>query len=186
MEPLDLSAIGTSAAPAAPPSLLSPQAFFLGCENIFAHLRLKESDRWGEALALAKLASFTASFPEVNDRQFLWVCEEWVQQAYFSKGFRTFPTWAELASPLYRREHGLANRSWGFNPNLPPQLQPTAQQLLMLPGSRQSLLPPAEPGHEPYVPPATHSQWTAVNGSAMESLPPERLLPGGQSTTEKP
>lgn len=158
----------------APKSLLQAKSFFVGCEVIFSHLRLKESDRWSETVALLKLASFTEAFPEVNDGQFLWACEQWVQGAIGGK-FHNFPTWRELMAPLYRRENGLANRSWGFNPSLPPFLQPTAQQLLMLPKARESLLPCEDPSQERWLTPATMREWTAADGSQMAFEPNDEL-----------
>lgn len=152
-------------------ALLQPEAFFLGCDLIFAQLRLKEADRWSEGVALLKLASFTTAFPEVNDRQFLWACEQWCQGVTNGSGFRCFPPWVELVAPLYRRENGLANRSWGFNPNLPHALLPTAQQIAMLPRQRRSLVPTDDPAHDRWLPPANTTAWSTPGGITKQ-LPP--------------
>jgi hypothetical protein len=164
---LDLAGIGTTPEPQKPAALLNPEAFFMGCEILFSHLRLKESDRWSEGVALVKLASFTDAFPEVSDRQFLWCCEQWVQAAT-GNGFRTVPPWRELVAPLYRAEAGLANRSWGFKPDLPPFLQPTAGQLQLLPRQPQSLLSSSDPSHTLWHAPEEMRRWTAADGSQMQ------------------
>ncbi len=174
MDRLDLSGIGTAPEPQKPVALLQPEAFFMGCEILFSHLRLKESDRWSEGVALVKLASFTDAFPEVSDRQFLWACEQWVQAAT-GNGFRTVPPWRELVAPLYRQEAGLANRSWGFKPDLPAFLQPTPQQLQLLPMRPQSLLSSSDPAHAYWSPPEEMKRWTAADGSQM------RLVPGQET-----
>jgi len=149
-----------------PESLLQPRNFLIGSEVIFSHLRLKEADRWSEAVALLKLASFQQAFPEVNDGQFLYACEAWCQAATAGT-FHAFPTWRELMAPLYRCENGLANRSWGFKPGLPQYLQPSVEQLKMLPQRPESLLPAADPSHERYLAPVDWSQWTAADGKPM-------------------
>jgi hypothetical protein len=159
-------------------SLLTAKSFFVGCEVIFSHLRLKESDRWSETVALLKVASFTEAFPEVNDGQFLWACEMWAQGA-LSGTFHNFPTWRELMAPVYRRENGLANRSWGFSPSLPKYLQPTAQQLLMLPREKKSMLPRSDSSQERWLTPVTMQEWTAADGRPMESKPDNTPLLGG-------
>ena len=151
-------------------ALLQPRAFLVGVEVIFSHLRLKESDRWSETVALLKLASFAEAFPEVNDGQFLWACEQWAQGA-IGGTFHAFPTWRELMAPLYRRENGLANRSWGFNPALPQFLQPSDQQLQMLPQRRESLLPNEDPSQKRWLTPVSMRRWTAVDGSEMKFEP---------------
>jgi hypothetical protein len=167
---LDLAGIGRAPEPQKPVAMLRPEAFFMGCEILFSHLRLKESDRWSEGVALVKLASFTDAFPEVSDRQFLWCCEEWVQAAT-GNGFRTVPPWRELVAPLYRAEAGLANRSWGFKPDLPPFLQPTPQQLQLVPRQAQSLLSSTDPSHSHWQTPEELKRWTAANGSQMRFEP---------------
>lgn len=174
MDRLDLSSIGVAPESQKPVALLQPEAFFMGCEILFSHLRLKESDRWSEGVALVKLASFTDAFPEVSDRQFLWACEQWVQAAT-GNGFRTVPPWRELLAPLYRQEAGLANRSWGFKPDLPAFLQPTPQQLQLLPMRPQSLLSSSDPAHACWSPPEEMKRWTAADGRQM------RLVPGHET-----
>ena len=150
-------------------TLLQPSAFFLGCELVFNHLRLKEADRWSEAIALVKLASFTAAFPEINDAQFIWACETWAQNA--TAGFHAFPTWRELMVSLYRCEGGLANRSWGFRSDLPHHLQPSPEQLQMLPTERTSLLRPVDDTQRRFSPAASYLAWATPGGRPM-ALPP--------------
>ena len=170
MDRLDLSGIGTTPESQRPAALLTPEAFFMGCEILFSHLRLKESDRWSQGVALVKLASFTDAFPEVSDRQFLWACEQWVQAATGDK-FRTVPPWRELVAPLYRQEAGLANRSWGFKADLPAFLQPTPQQQQLLPRRPQSLLSSSDPAHTYWSVPDWMKRWTAADGSQMQLQP---------------
>lgn len=152
------------------PSLLEPKAFFLGVELIFSHLRLKESDRWSEGIALIKLASFQRDFPEVDSAMFVFACEAWTQGATAGT-FHAFPTWRELMAKLYRCEAGLANRSWGFRPDLPACLRPTAQQLQMLPSRTQSLLPAADDTQRQWRMPEAHRLWTTADGKPMALRP---------------
>ena len=119
---------------------LTIEVFLTGAEMMFAHLRVKEADRWSEAVCKLKFASFKGSFPEVDREQFLWACEQWVQESA-GKEFLKFPTWGELMASLYGTEGGLANRSYGFKQELPAFLRPTIQQLTMLPKERQTLKP---------------------------------------------
>lgn len=114
--------------------------FLAGAEMLFSHLRVREADRWSTAVCKLKFASFKGSFPEIDREQFLWACEQWVQESA-GKEFLKFPTWAELMASLYGTEGGLANRSYGFKVELPAFLQPTLQQLAMLPKERMTLRP---------------------------------------------
>jgi hypothetical protein len=155
--------------------MLQPSTFFVGVEMIFSHLRLKDSDRWSEAIALVKLASFREAFPEINDAQFLWACETWVQGA--TAGFHAFPTWRELMASLYRCENGLANRSWGFKADLPPLLRPSPEQLMLLPTERVSLLPAADDTQRRFSPSAEYLQWATPGGMPMALPPAENHSP---------
>lgn len=170
MDPPDLAGIGSAPGQQPMPAMLQPDVFFTGCEILFSHLRLKEADRWSSAVALIKLASFTDAFPEVSDRQFLWCCERWVQSATGER-FRTVPPWVELVAPLYRQENGLANRSWGFRPDLPPFLRPTPEQLQLMPAQTQSRLSSSDPAHSDFEVPETWKRWTAKDGNQMQFEP---------------
>ena len=101
-------------------------------------------DQWSTAVCNLKYESFRSEFPEVNDPQFLWACERWIQ-LYSSKDFAKVPTWAELMVPLYATENGRANRSWGFKRDLPGFAQPTAQQQSLLPTEARSIAAAADP-----------------------------------------
>jgi hypothetical protein len=153
---------------------LTPEAFLAGCELLMSHVRMRESDRWGELACKVKYASFRGAFPEVDREQFLWACEQWIQETA-GQDFLRFPTWTELMATLYGTEAGLANRSYGFKPDLPAWLQPTERQRAMLPrqaktlrphpGPEYQLVPPA--GVQPLLPPRreevgmTDEQWEA-------------------------
>jgi hypothetical protein len=162
---------------------LTPEAFLAGCELLFAHVRVRESDRWGELACKVKYASFRGAFPEVDREQFLWACEQWIQGTA-GQDFLRFPAWAELMTVLYGTEGGLANRSYGFKPTLPAWLQPSPQQLALLPRQPQTLKP--HPGEEyrlvtpaearPLLPPRreeegmTDEQWEAyLRGEASHA-----------------
>jgi hypothetical protein len=119
---------------------LTIDVFLTGAEMLFAHMRVREGDRWSEAVCKLKFASFKGAFPEIDREQFLWACEQWVQESA-GKEFLKFPAWAELMAFLYGTEGGLANRSYGFKVELPAFLRPTPQQLAMLPKERMTLKP---------------------------------------------
>jgi hypothetical protein len=119
---------------------LTIDVFLTGAEMLFAHLRVREVDRWSTAVCKLKFASFKGSFPDPDREQFLWACEQWIQESA-GKEFLKFPTWGELMAFLYGTEGGLANRSYGFKETLPAFLRPTPQQLAMLPTERQTLKP---------------------------------------------
>ena len=133
---------------------LTIETFLAGCEMVAGHLRLKELDRWTPHVCRLKLASFLDAFPEVDEAQFLWASEQWVQRTD-PQAFHRFPVWSELMRGLYRSEDGRANRSWGFRPDLPSFLRPTAEQLAALPARRESVLlthrtrPPTGPWASP-------------------------------------
>ena len=103
---------------------LSPATFLAGVELIQQQLRVKRDDRWSETVCKLKFHSFQSEFPEVNDAQFFWACERWVQ-THSAKDYARFPVWDELMTALYAVENGKANRSWGSNESyqlLSPQL----------------------------------------------------------------
>lgn len=130
---------------------LTPETFLAVAEMVAGHLRIKESDRWSPHICKLKFHSFTTEFPEVSEPQFMWAAEQWIQN--LPVGFSRYPTWKELMAPLYRTENGLANRSWGFSPELPPYVRPTAEQLAALPGNSRSILPvPDRANAAAYVP----------------------------------
>ena len=117
---------------------LTPETFLAVAEMIAAQLRIKEADRWSPHICRLKFHSFTSEFPEINETQFMWGAEQWIQSLDPS-AFKRYPTWKELMSPLYRSENGMANRSWGFREELPAFCAPTASQQAMLPAAPKSL-----------------------------------------------
>lgn len=126
--------------------LLTIETFLAVAEMVAQQLRIKESDRWSSTVCQLKYVSFLTDFPEVNDQQLFWSAERWLQSKS-EQEFLRYPTWTELMSPLYRCENGLANREWGFKDELPAMVQPTYQQLQMLP--RKPEPPKALPSGEP-------------------------------------
>lgn len=131
---------------------LTIETFLAVAEMVAAQLRIKEADRWPPAICQLKYVSFLSEFPEVNDAQLLWSAEQWLQSTA-GRGFLRYPTWRELMSPLYRCENGLANRSWGFKPDLPGMCQPTRHQLRQLPAAPQSIAASPDPNNaDAYVP----------------------------------
>lgn len=130
---------------------LTAETFLAVAEMIAAQLRIKEADRWSAHICRLKFHSFTSEFPEINETQFMWAAEQWIQG--LDGAFKRYPTWKELMAPLYRTENGMANRSWGFREELPPFCRPTASQLEMLPTTRRSLAAvPDEHNSQAYVP----------------------------------
>lgn len=131
---------------------LTPETFLAVADMIAAQLRIKEADRWSPHICQLKYVSFTTEFPEVSDRQLLWAAEQWLQSTG-GRDFLRYPTWRELMSPLYRSENGMANRSWGFRPELPPMCQPSPDQLQLLPSSPQSMAAAPDPQNsQAYMP----------------------------------
>ena len=117
---------------------LKKETFLAVAEMLASHLRLKEADRWSVPICKLKYVSFQSSYPEVNDQQFLWAAEQFVQSTSNDK-FLRYPTWNELMSFLYRTENGTPNRSWGFKESLPRSIQPTREQLALMPRESESL-----------------------------------------------
>lgn len=131
---------------------LTIETFLAVAEMVASQLRIKEADRWSPQICQLKYVSFCSEFPEVSDPQFLWAAEQWLQTTG-GREFLRYPTWRELMVPLYRAENGLANRSWGFRPDLPPLCHPTDEQLLLLPGAPRSIAAPPDPTNgDAYVP----------------------------------
>lgn len=140
---------------------LTPETFFAVAEMVAGHLRLKEADRWSPHVCRLKFHSFTSEFPEVNETQFMWAAEQWIQA--LPPGFTRYPTWRELMAPLYRCEAGLANRSWGPREELPAFVRFKPQQLQLLPAQPASVLPP---------PDALNPEAYTVVSSRQPKLPP--------------
>lgn len=126
------------------PSGVTIETFLAVSEMLAAFMRMKEADRWTATICQLKYVSFCSEFPEVNDKQFTWAAEQWLQGT-ISSNFYRYPTWRELMAPLYRSENGMANRSWGFRPDLPPMFLPTPQQLAMLPATPRSMSAAPDP-----------------------------------------
>jgi hypothetical protein len=142
--------------------MVTPETFLAVAEMVAGHLRLKDADRWSSHVCKLKFHSFTSEFPEVSDTQLMWAAEQWVQA--LPAGFARYPTWRELMAPLYRKEGGLANRSWGPAEGLPKFVQFKPDQLALLPSQPRSMLPPPDiqnpdayqvvGGAQPVLPPA--------------------------------
>jgi len=111
---------------------LSIETFLAVAEMVAAQLRIKRDDRWSSVICELKFMSFCSEFPEVNDPQFLWSAEQWLQSTA-EREFLRYPTWKELMAPLYRCENGLARMDWGFKDDLPKMCLPTAAQRKLLP-----------------------------------------------------
>jgi hypothetical protein len=133
---------------------LSIETFLAVAEMVAAQLRIKRDDRWSSVICELKFMSFCSEFPEVNDPQFLWSAEQWLQGTA-EKEFLRYPTWKELMAPLYRCENGLARRDWGFKDDLPQMCLPTAAQQKLLPP------PPGPPSVAPLPPRKTGPGLTA-------------------------
>lgn len=111
--------------------MLSKAAFIVCADQIQSFLRIPEERRFVGAFLAEKYESLREAFPEVDDRMLIYACEQWMQVA---EEFSRFPTWNELMRSLYRCDgNGLPVRHAGFKPTLPPRVQPTPQQLAMLP-----------------------------------------------------
>lgn len=142
---------------------LTIETFLAVAEMIAAQLRIKQADRWTPAICQLKFVSFTTEFPEVNDPQFLWAAEQWLQTTG-SKDFLRYPTWRELMSCLYRSENGLANRSWGFKESLPAMCAPTSEQQRLLPPRPGSICAPPDQ--------ANASAYATFQAARPPQLPP--------------
>ena len=147
---------------------LTIETFLAVAEMVAAQLRIKESDRWAPQICQLKYVSFTSEFPEVNDGQFLWAAEQWLQSTS-GQDFLRYPTWKELMSPLYRSENGQANRSWGFKESLPAGLMPSAQQLAALPEAPRSIASSPDPHNSDAYRVFSTEQWPALPSAADDS-----------------
>ena len=150
--------------------LLDPEAFTLGCRMIERHIRTRADAAWSTEDFKLKFVSFSADFPEVSTPQFLWACERWIQAA--TGEFLRFPTWRQLMAPLYRCDAGLPNRAWGFKPDLPRSLQPTRQQLAMLPSGSGPSPPDGAENPAAY-------RLVAAGSDGQRLLPPAGPVPRG-------
>ena len=120
------------------------ETFLAGIEMVQQQLRVKKEDRWSVEVCGLKFNSFISEFPEVNDAQFFWSCERWIQD-YTKTEFTRMPTWQQLMCPLYCVENGRANRSWGFKRDLPAFVAPTPEQKGLLPEHPRSIAGVADP-----------------------------------------
>ena len=123
---------------------LGLKTFLSAVEMVQQALRMKREDFWSPQVCKLKYVSFTSEFPEVNEAQFFWACEQWIQSSG-TKDFPRFPTWNQLMGALYNTENGAANRSWGFKRDLPQYLSPTPEQQAMLPATAVSIAGAADP-----------------------------------------
>ena len=111
--------------------MLNRPTFIICADQIQSFLRIPEDRRFVEAFLIEKYESLREAFPEVDDRMLVYACEQWMQVA---QEFSRFPTWNELLRSLYRCDaNGTPVRHAGFKPTLPQRVQPTPQQLAMLP-----------------------------------------------------
>jgi hypothetical protein len=154
---------------------LNIETFVAVAEMVAAQLRIKEADRWPPQIIQLKYVSFQGSYPEVTGPQLMWAAEQWIQSTA-TRDFIRYPTWDELMSPLFRSENGLANRSWGFRPDLPRYLSPQPWQLELLPTAPRSLAAPPDPANA-----AAYQLQGAAQAAALAGLPavpePPRLPP---------
>ena len=56
------------------------KTFLSAVEMAQQALRMKREDFWSLQVA-PKYVSFTSEFPEVNEAQFFWACEQWIQSS---------------------------------------------------------------------------------------------------------
>ena len=66
---------------------LGLKTFLSAVEMVQQALRMKREDFWSPQVCKLKYVSFTSEFPEVNEAQFFWACEQWIQ----STGAKDFP-----------------------------------------------------------------------------------------------
>jgi hypothetical protein len=162
-----------------PEGIVAAKWFFTCVEMIWAHLRTKESDRWATAVALVMHRSFVELFPEVSADQLIWATDKWIQSTA-GKEFIRFPCWVELMAPLYLCDHdGMAARSRGMRPDLPPWLQPTPAQLALMPSRRLHPLDvmTAGPDGLPMLAPTGSRQPLPFHGEEQRLLPPSNADP---------
>jgi hypothetical protein len=162
-----------------PEGSVAAKWFFTCVEMIWAHLRTKESDRWAPAVALVMHRSFVELFPEVSTKQLIWATDKWIQSTA-GKEFIRFPAWRELMAPLYLCDHdGMAARSRGMRPDLPPGLQPTPAQLALMPSTRPHALDviAASPDGLPMLASTGPRQPLPLPGEEQRLLPPSNADP---------
>lgn len=155
---------------------LNIETFAAVAEMVAAQLRIKEADRWSPQIIQLKYVSFSSSYPEVTGQQFMWAAEQWIQSTG-KRDFVRYPTWDELMAPLYCSENGLANRSWGFRPNLPSYLAPKPWQLELLPRSPRSLAAPPDASNASAYALTGAAQQAALLGLPAVAEEPAPLLP---------
>ena len=148
--------------------LLDPAAFTRGCRMIERHIRTRADAAWSTEDFKLKFVSFSSDFPEVSTPQFLWACERWIQGA--TGEFLRFPTWQQLMVPLYRCSAGIPSRAWGFKESLPRSLQPTQQQLAMLPAGLGPTPPNGAENPAAYSLVAAGAQQRLLPAAAPDSL----------------
>ena len=155
---------------------LTPETFLAAIEMLQQQLRIKRDDHWSPAVCKLKYGSFCSEFPEVNDAQFFWCCEQWIQN-FSSRDFAKFPTWGQLMVSLYASENGRANRSWGFKRELPQMVSPSPEQVAMLPGRAKSIAAAADPQNAAaYVP---------FEATSFPALPQATSCAGDELSTEE-
>lgn len=156
---------------------LTPETFLAVAEMIAGHLRLKEADRWSPHICRLKFHSFTSEFPEINEPQFMWAAEQWIQGTQ-AANFLRYPTWGELMAPLYRSEAGRANRSWGPREGLPGFVRFKPEQLALLPSAPQSIAAPPDPQNTDAYRTVGRAGEAEAKGLPLQPAPEPPLLTG--------
>lgn len=163
---------------------LTPETFLAVTEMIAAHLRIKEADRWSPHICRLKFHSFTSEFPEINEPQFMWAAEQWIQ-ATEAAAFLRYPTWGELMSPLYRTEAGRANRSWGPREELPAFVRFKPEQLALLPHQPKSLAPPPDQNNIDAYRTVGRAGEAEAKGLPLAPVEEPLLLPAGPGLSDE-
>lgn len=163
---------------------LTIETFLAVSEMVAGHLRLKDADRWSPHVCKLKFHSFASAYPEVNEMQFMWAAEQWIQSTNPAT-FHRFPVWSELMAPLYRTEGGMANRSWGFRSDLPDFLKPSADQLAKLPVQRTSILSAPDIQNPAAYVTVGRAGEAEAQGLALAPVAPPVLLPAAPSLTDE-
>jgi hypothetical protein len=153
-------------------------------EMIAAHLRIKEADRWSPHICRLKFHSFSSEFPEINEPQFMWAAEQWVQGTE-AGSFLRYPTWGELMAPLYRSEGGRANRSWGPREGLPGFVRFKPDQLALLPAAPRSLVAPPDQQNLAAYQTVGQAGEAEAQGLALKPIEEQRRLAGSGLTDEE-
>ena len=163
---------------------LTPETFLAVAEMIAAHLRIKEADRWSPHICRLKFHSFSSEFPEINEPQFMWAAEQWVQGTE-AGSFLRYPTWGELMAPLYRSEGGRANRSWGPREGLPGFVKFKPDQLALLPASPRSLVAPPDQQNLAAYQTVGQAGEAEAQGLALKPIEEQRRLAGSGLSDEE-